>query len=131
MKKYVLVLPALLLFIFGFLAVPAVCTAQEEAPVAELSIYGEVQNVNTASGSITVQYYDYDSDEEKTTELLVAKEVKIDNAAGLADIKKGDWVDIIYTLSEGKSVAQAIVVEKEEEIPAGKESEAATEGSEE
>lgn len=90
--------------------------AQEEADtVKELSVYGEVQDVSQASNSISVQYYDYDSDEEKMIELVSDSNTKIENAASLAEITKGSWVDVIYAAAGGKNIAKSILVEKEEE----------------
>lgn len=89
----------------------------EDAPqTKELAIYGEVQDVNAASGSISVQYYDYDTDEEKSATILTDKDTKMENAAALNDIKQGDWVDVTYAVSDGKNVAKFIMVEKEEEL---------------
>nr|HPM43513.1 hypothetical protein [Candidatus Omnitrophota bacterium] len=83
-----------------------------------LNIYGEVQAVNVSAGSMTVQYYDYDADEEKAIELSTSTDTKIENAAAIADIKKGDWADITYSTEGSKNIAKSIVVEKEEEVPA-------------
>jgi len=89
---------------------------KEEAPQAkELAIYGEVQDVKAASSSISVQYYDYDSDEEKTVDIPTDKNTKLENATGVSDIKKGDWVDVTYEVIGGKNIAKFIMVEKEEE----------------
>ncbi|MBI4974351.1 MAG: hypothetical protein HZC19_00810 [Candidatus Omnitrophica bacterium] len=101
--------------------------AKEAAQPEELSIYGEVQAVNQASNSLSVQYYDYDSDEEKTIEITLDKDTAIENAAKLDEIKQGNWVDVTYSVSGGKDVAKSIIVEKEEapaeilpeEAPAG------------
>lgn len=99
--------------------------AAAAAPQAkEIAIYGEVQVINASSGTISVQYYDYDSDSEKTTEILVTDITKLENAPKLADIKKGDWVDVTYTVDDGKSVAKVVTVEKEE-VPATEEAPAA------
>ena len=101
----------------------AVSTAQQDSgadaaqAVKELSIYGEVQAVNESASSMSVQYYDYDTDEEKTAEVVVGKETKMENAAAVTDIKKGDWVDVTYTLTGGKNIAKSVIVEKEEAIP--------------
>jgi hypothetical protein len=102
------------------LAAPAAPLAAP-APAAEattpnaISIYGEVQSTDPAANSLSVQYYDYDKDEEKTMDLTVDSAAKIENAASLNDIKQGDWVDIKYVISDNKNVAKAITVEKEEE----------------
>ena len=93
-------------------------SAKEEAPrPEEISIYGEVQSVNPSLNFTTVQYYDYDSDEEKTIEILSDKDTRIENAASLNDVKQGDWVDVTYSVSDGKNIAKSIMVEKEEELP--------------
>jgi hypothetical protein len=96
-------------------AAPATPVAKEEAPkVADMSIYGEVQSVNAQTGSLVVQYYDYDNDEERSAEITLDAASKLDNAKAIADIKKGDWVDITYTITAGKNVARMVSVEKEE-----------------
>lgn len=103
----------------GMDAVAAVEAAKQVvAQPKDVTIYGEVQSVNTAGGSMTVQYYDYDTDEEKSIELAAGAETKIENAASLADIKKGDWADITYLAQGAKNMARSIIVEKEEEVPA-------------
>jgi hypothetical protein len=90
-------------------------TAPAEAPKpSEMSIYGEVQSVNAQAGSMTVQYYDYDNDAERSTEITVDANSKLDNAKSIADIKKGDWVDVTYSAAGGKNVAKSVSVEKEE-----------------
>jgi len=80
----------------------------------ELSIYGEVQAADAAAGTVTVQYYDYDADEEKTISISCDLATKFENAASVADMKKGDWTDVTYILKDGKAVAKSVVVEKEE-----------------
>jgi hypothetical protein len=97
---------------------PAPAPAAKEAPVAEpegLSIYGEIQAVNTSSNSIAVQYYDYDSDEERTIEITLDKDTKLEGAASLSGVKKGDWADVTYRITDDKkNVAGSVVIEKEE-----------------
>lgn len=93
-------------------------TTETSPKTEELSIYGEVKSVNQASNSLTIQYYDYDSDEEKTIEIGLDKDTKIENAAALNDIKENNYVDVTYSISSGKSIAKSIKVEKEEEVPA-------------
>lgn len=96
---------------------PAV--VKEESPQPkELSIYGEVQTVNPSAGSLTIQYYDYDSDEEKTIDIISAKDTMIEGVSTINDIKKADWVDVTYESKDGKSMAKSIKVEKEEAAPA-------------
>ena len=84
----------------------------------ELSIYGEVQSVDAAgTGSLTVQYYDYDADDEKTITIDLDANTKLENANSIADIKKGDWADVTYSAGGGKNRATSVIVEKEEEAP--------------
>lgn len=101
-------------------AQPAPAPSAPEAPAApaasELSIYGEVQAVDSAANSLGVQYYDYDSDEEKEITISLDKDTKIENAANISEVKKGDWVDVSYAVKDGKNLAKSIVVEKEEAI---------------
>ncbi|MBI5124514.1 MAG: hypothetical protein HZA72_03755 [Candidatus Omnitrophica bacterium] len=87
---------------------------EEAAKVQELSIYGEVQSVNTQAGSLAVQYYDYDNDEEKSIEIAIDKDSKLENVKAIDEIKKGDWVDVTYIVSAGKNMAKMVSVEKEE-----------------
>ena len=95
---------------------PAVPVETKTAPEQELAIYGEVKAVNQSANSLSIQYYDYDSDEEKTAEIALDKDTKIENATALGDIKEGDWVDVAYAASGGKNIAKSIAVEKEEDI---------------
>ncbi len=88
--------------------------AQEAFIKNELSIYGEVQAVNIQSNSILAQYYDYDNDEEKSIEIALDKDTKLENVKAIDEIKKGDWVDVTYVASGGKNTAGLISVEKEE-----------------
>ena len=98
-------------------AAPAIPDAPvpDAAPqVKEIAIYGEVQSVDAAKEILVAQYYDYDSDSEKTSEIAVNSQVKFENASDLGGIKKGDWVDVTYIVKDGKNVAKVITVEKEE-----------------
>lgn len=99
-------------------AVQAPVSSPAEAAVKmnELSIYGEVQAVNIQAASISVQYYDYDNDEEKTLEVSLDKDSKLENVKAIDGVKKGDWVDVTYTVSGGKNMAKMVSVEAEEPI---------------
>ena len=128
-----------ILVLVSMVVIPAIASAQtSEAPVAkdtavtapaqpakEIAIYGEVQNVNVSATTVSVQYYDYDSDAEKTTEIVAGGNAKLENVKTIADIKKGDWVDVTYTVVDGKNVASLISVEKEEPAEASPAPEAA------
>ena len=107
--------------------VPAVAPAASEksAPPEEISIYGEIKAVNQAASSIMVQYYDYDSDQEKSIEITADTNTKIENAATITNIKQDSWADVIYAIINGKTIAKSIVVEKEDapaETPKAEES---------
>ena len=95
---------------------PALAPAASEksAQPEEISIYGEIKAVNQAANSITVQYYDYDSDNEKSIDITADSTTKMENAATINDIKQGNWADIIYAIINGKNIAKSIVVEKED-----------------
>lgn len=100
------------------MAAPAPATAEKAVQPQEVSIYGEVKAVNPATSSMTVQYYDYDSDEEKSIEIVADNSTKMENAVTINDIKQGNWADVIYTVAGGKNIAKSVIVEKEEEAPA-------------
>ena len=88
--------------------------AEPAAKTNELSIYGEVQAVNVQAASISVQYYDYDNDEEKTLEVSLDKDSKLENVKAIDAVKKGDWVDVTYAVTGGKNIAKMVSVETEE-----------------
>ncbi len=97
---------------------------EEPAPATnEISIYGEVQKTDATANSLSVQYYDYDTDEEKTIDIALTKDTRLENAASITDIKKGDWVDVTYVVSDSKNIAKSVALEKEEtateEAPGG------------
>jgi len=94
----------------------APAAAPQAAPKVE-SIYGEVLAVNEAAGSMNVQYYDYDTDEEKKIDIAVTAETKFKNSTGLKGVKVGDWVDVSLSSAEGgRKVAKVVEVEKAEEM---------------
>lgn len=101
---------------------PAPAPTPTPAPITlsqdkEIAIYGEVQTIDAQANTLDVQYYDYDSDSEKTANIAINADTKLENAVVIGDIKKGDWVDVTYTSVEGKNTAKAVTVEKEE-VPA-------------
>ena len=99
---------------------PALAPAASEksAQPEEISIYGEIKAVNQAASSVTIQYYDYDSDQEKSIEITADTNTKMENAATINDIKQGNWADVIYAIINGKNIAKSIIVEKEDDTPA-------------
>ena len=130
MKRYVLAVLIICLFALSAYAqdqqtsanqMPAQAAVEAasagQAQSQEVSIYGEVKSVNMAASSLTIQYYDYDSDEEKSIEILTDAATKMENAAIITDIKPGNWADVVYSVKDGKNLAKSIIVEKEEEAP--------------
>jgi hypothetical protein len=132
MRRYIIVCLAVAMASFFLLTGAGICqeAAKSEAAPAkaepaakaepeEEAIYGEVLAVNEADGSMTVQYYDYDADEEKNLEVGIDKATKFENAAALKDVKKGDWVDVSYLPSaSAKKTAKSVKVEKAEDLEA-------------
>jgi len=95
-------------------AAPQAAAAEAAAKTNELSIYGEVQAVNVQAASISVQYYDYDNDEERSLEVSLDKDSKLENVKAIGEVKKGDWVDVTYTVTDGKNTARNVSVEAED-----------------
>ena len=95
-------------------AAPAQTESVKAANPEEISIYGEIKSVNIATNSITVKYYDYDSDNEKSVEITADNTTKIEGVSTMNDIKQESWSDINYTVVNGKNIAKSIVVEKED-----------------
>ena len=94
--------------------VPQVAPTEPAVKTIELSIYGEIQAVNSQASSMSIQYYDYDNDEEKTLELSLDKDSKLENVKTISDVKKGDWADVTYITAGGKNLAKMVSVEIEE-----------------
>ncbi len=89
-------------------------TADAISQVKETAIYGEVQAVDATASTLSVQYYDYDSDSEKTADIAVNIDTKLENVSALGDVKKSDWIDVTYVVNNEKNVAKVVTVEKEE-----------------
>ena len=96
-------------------AAPAQTESVKAANPEEVSIYGEIKSANIAANSITVQYYDYDSDNEKSVEIIADNNTKIEGVTTINDIKQGNWADINYAVVNGKNIAKLISVEKEDD----------------
>lgn len=95
-------------------AVSAQTTVVEDDSSQETSIYGEIKSVNTATSSIVVQYYDYDNDKDKSVEITTDNNTKMEGGLTINDVNQGDWVDINYTVADGKNIAKSIEIEKED-----------------
>ena len=99
----------------GETAAPVQTESVKAANPEEISIYGEIKSVNIATNSITVKYYDYDSDNEKSVEITADNTTKIEGVSTMNDIKQESWSDINYTVVNGKNIAKSIIVEKEDD----------------
>ena len=113
MKRYALAVLVGILFVSqGF------CQESASSSDKDLSIYGEVKSVNIAENSIVVEYYDYDSNAEKTIDIATDNNTKLDGILSINYIKQGNWADIDYAVVNGKNMAKSISVEKEEDTAA-------------
>lgn len=99
----------------GETAAPAQTESVKAANPEEVSIYGEIKSANIAANSITVQYYDYESDNEKSVEIIADNNTKIEGVPSINSIKQDNWADINYTVVNGKNIAKSIIVEKEDD----------------
>ena len=123
MKRYILVLVGVILFAAQGFCQENVSSENKDASQVsgdiaapqEISIYGEVKSVNIAANSIIMKYYDYDSDNEKSVEIMIDNNTKIEGTSTLNDIKQGNWADVNYKVVDGKNMAKSIAVEKEED----------------
>ena len=123
MKRYILVLVGVILFAAQGFCQENVSSENKDASQIsgdiaapqEISIYGEVKSVNIAANSIIMKYYDYDSDNEKSVEIMIDNNTKIEGTSTLNDIKQGNWADVNYKVVDGKNMAKSIAVEKEED----------------
>ena len=93
--------------------VPSADTAKQASDI-DIAVYGEIQAVDVPSGSVDIQYYDYDTDSEKTLKLMMGKDLKIENADSLASVKKGDWADVTYETKDGNNIAKSVAIDKED-----------------
>ena len=71
---------------------------------------GETGRVSTKKSIAS----DYESDNEKSIEIIADNNTKMEGAPAISDIKQGNWADINYTVVNGKNIAKSIVVEKDD-----------------
>ena len=82
-------------------------------------IWGEVVSVNAATQAMSVKYLDYDSDMEKTIDIVSDAGTKYEEVKGIDEIKPQDTVSIEYLVKDGKNLAKGITVERIEETDIG------------
>jgi hypothetical protein len=86
---------------------------QEVALEDTLWVGGEVIGVDSSAGTISVSYYDFESDELNDIDIVVTGQTEFEGVNSLSGIESGDYVDVDYVVSpEGKNVARLIAVEK-------------------
>jgi len=78
--------------------------------------YGEIVTTDKDKGTITINEYNWDTNEEFQMVYSVKEDVELEGANDLIDIPKGSYVDIEYSLDEnGNKVAEYIVIYSDEE----------------
>lgn len=97
------------------LAKPAAMPAGEK--VAEW-VWGEVVSVDEANKQLVIKHLDYETYEEVQTTLSLGDKTLLENAAGLNEVKPGDYVTVDYTKEGSANIAGLIVVEKKESASA-------------
>ncbi len=114
MKKqcFILLLAAAVLF-----SLPDAAPAQTETQQAEISqyiyTYGTV--IALDEKQITLQEYDYDSDDEKEVTYLLDPAIVLEGAGTMAEIAVDDAVELYYEEQDGKKTARVIRKEVIEE----------------
>lgn len=82
-------------------------------------LWGEVSSLDLLNNEITVNYLDYETDNEKEIKITFNDKTKLENINSLNDIKLHDTVSVDYAVSaDGKYIVKNISVEKLEEPPA-------------
>ncbi len=80
-------------------------------------LWGEVKSVDASQQELTVNYLDYESDNEKEVKVLTDEKTNFENIKALADIKVKDTVSVDYVLTpDNKYLAKLVSVEKPEEM---------------
>ncbi len=97
---------------------PVAEPAAPAAPEPDMQwLWGEVKSVDAASKELTVNYLDYESDNEKEVEIYTDDKTNFENIKSLTDIKLKDTVSVDYVLTpDNKYLARLISVEKPEEM---------------
>lgn len=93
--------------------------AGEKTQPQELSIYGEVKSVNPTDDSVSIQYYNYAKNKEDLIIATIDNNTNMPNARTVDDIKQGDWVDVTYTMVNGKNIASSITVKTKDSSAVG------------
>ena len=80
-------------------------------------VWGEVTNVDVPAKTLTLEYLDYETDQERAVILAVDDSTVYDNVKSLDEIRVKDNLSIDYFSKNGKSVAKSISLEKSEGVP--------------
>jgi hypothetical protein len=88
-------------------------STREVALEDTLWVGGEVISLDSSAGTISVSYYDFESDDLNDIDIAVTGQTEFEGVNSLSGIESGDYVDVDYVVSpEGKNVARLIAVEK-------------------
>lgn len=109
------------LILFVSVLAPGVCAqelrtdySEEELEIIEIEwLFGEVISVDLEEPGLSVQYLDYDTDQEKKIEVTLDADTTLEGVAALSEIKNKDIVSVDYVLDElGRRLAKRISVER-------------------
>ncbi len=82
-------------------------------------LWGEVSYLDIPNNKITINYFDYETDSEKSEKVSVDGNTKYENIKSLNEIKLNDAISIDYTISpDGRHIAKNIRIERPEEVSA-------------
>jgi len=93
-------------------AVPSGVFAEDEEEMGYS--YADVISVDVTRNELVVSEYNWETDTDTSVTYSVSKDVKLENASSLSEIKKGDEVSIDYTTDKNKKVAKYIMVYKQD-----------------
>ncbi|MFA5063641.1 MAG: hypothetical protein WC578_06205 [Candidatus Omnitrophota bacterium] len=80
-------------------------------------VWGEVTSVDVSAKTLTLEYLDYETDQEREIILSVDDSTAYDNVKSLEEIRVKDNLSIDYFFKNGKSLAKSISLEKSEGAP--------------
>lgn len=98
---------------------------QEQPPTAEQEqvasgpqvqwLWGEVVSADPTNKTLLIKYFDYETDSEKETSIVLDDKTTYENVNSIEEIKPQDTASIDYTVdARGKNIAKNISVEKAE-----------------
>lgn len=92
-----------------------IALGQEEEVASEPQLqwlWGQVVSADTTNQTIVLQYFDYETDQQKEVTITLDTETKLDNTESLSEIKPNDTLSIDYiTDASGNNIAKTIGLE--------------------